>query len=101
MSVIQEKSDNPDFLAEVKVPSNVVIPAGYKRQVRCRVKASCEDSQSVYFSPKSGGDGEEDFTILESVSELRRGRSNYVYVEVMNETGHEKLLKKGFQLLFA
>jgi hypothetical protein len=96
VSVIQQKAENPDFLAEVKVPGDVVVPAGHKRQVRCRVKCSCgDDEQSVYFSPKTGGNGEEDLTFLETVSQLRRGRTNYVYVEVLNETCQDKVLRKG------
>ena len=94
VSVIQKKAANPDFLAEVKAPGDVVVPAGHQRQVRCRVKVDAVgDDQSVYFSPKLSGD--DDFTFLETVSQLRRGRTNYVYVEVMNESGEEKVLKKG------
>ena len=94
VSVIQKKAANPDFLAEVKAPGDVVIPAGHKRQVRCRVKVNAVgDDQSVYFSPKVTGD--DSFTFLETVSQLRRGRTNYVYVEVMNESCQEQKLLKG------
>ena len=50
VSVIQQKAANPDFIAEVKVPDDVVVPAGHKKQVRCRLKASSggEEEQSVY-----------------------------------------------------
>ena len=64
MSVIQEKADNPDFLAELKAPANVVIPAGHKRQVRCRLKIRDGDDQSVYFSPRVSGD--DDLMFLET-----------------------------------
>ena len=95
VSVIQQQAENPDFLAEVKAPSDVVIPAGHKRQVRCRlkVKSGVDGDQSVYFSPRVSGD--DDFTFLETVSQLRRGRTNYVYVEVLNESCQEKVLRQG------
>ena len=79
----------------MKAPLDLVIPAGHKRQVRCRLKASAggDEDQSVYFQPSaSGGD---DFTCLETVSQLRRGRTNYVYVEVLNESCQDKVLRKG------
>ena len=95
VSVIQQQAENPDFLAEAKAPSDVVIPAGHKRQVRCRVKVKngVDGDQSVYFSPRVSG--EDDFTFLETVSQLRRGRTNYVYVEVLNESCQEKVLRQG------
>ncbi len=95
VSVIQKNAANPDFIAEVKTPDDVVVPAGHKKQVRCRLKASSggEEEQSVYFDPRVSGD--DDFTFLETVSQLRRGRTNYVYVEVLNESCQEKVLRKG------
>ena len=95
VSVIQKKAETSDFLAEVKAPADIVVPAGHKRQVRCRLKTSCgvDATQSVYFSPCVSG--EDDFTFLETVSELRRGRTNYAYVEVLNESCQEKILRKG------
>ena len=95
VSVIQKKASNPDFLAEVKAPLDVVVPAGHKKQVRCRLKASAggDGDQSVYFSPRVSGD--DDFVFLETVSQLRRGRTNYVYVEVLNDSCQEKVLRKG------
>ena len=32
---------------------------------------------------------------LETVSQLRRGRTNYVYVEVLNDSCQEKVVRKG------
>ena len=95
VSLIQEKAANPDFIAEVRTPAEVVIPAGHKKQVRCRVKAhpSGDEDQSIYFAPKLSGDDE--FTCLETVSQLCRGKTNYVYVEVLNESCVEIMLKKG------
>jgi hypothetical protein len=95
VSVIQQKASNPDFLVEVKSPVDVVVPAGHQKQIRCRVKASADgdEDQSVYFAPKVSGD--DDFSFLETVSQLRRGRTNYVFVDVLNESCQEKVLRKG------
>ena len=94
ISVIQKKAANPDFLAEVKAPTNVIVPSGHKKQVRCRVKVNAgDDDQSVYFTPRVSGD--DDLVFLETVSQLRRGRTNYVYVEVVNESCQDKVLQKG------
>ena len=40
VSLIQEKVANPDFITEVKSSGDIIVPAGHKRQVRCRLKAS-------------------------------------------------------------
>ena len=95
VSVIQEEAANPDFIAEIKTPEDVIVPAGRQQLVRCRIKANPGgvDDQDVYFEPKLTL--EEDLTFLETVSQLRRGRTNFVYVEVLNETGVEKVLRKG------
>ena len=79
----------------MKAPLDLVIPTGHKRQVRCRLKTSAggDEEQSVYFSLRVSGD--DDLTCLETVSQLRRGRTNYVYVEVLNESCQEKVLRKG------
>ena len=51
-AVMEEKAGNRDFLAEVKSPKTVSIPAGCHVRVKCRVKAqSDEKEQTVYFSP--------------------------------------------------
>ena len=86
---------NPNFIAEVKSSGDITVPAGHKKQIRCRLKTNSgsEDEQAVYFAPRVSG--EDEFTFLETVSQLRRGRTNYVYVEVMNETCKDKVLKKG------
>ncbi len=95
VSLIQDQANNPDFLSEVKVPASVTVPAGHRRQVKCVVRDRCdEDEQTVYFSPKLNID-DEDLEFLETVTTLRRGRTNHVFVEVMNKTNHDMVLSKG------
>ena len=78
--MIQENAESADFLTEVKVSSSVAIPAGRRVQIRCRVKAQGNDAeQNVYYSPTLT-DSEDDLTFLETVSTLKRGRTNYVTV---------------------
>ena len=57
------------------------------------MRSGIDGNQSVYFSRRVSGD--DDFTFLETVSQLRRGRTNYVYVEVLNESCQEKVLRQG------
>ena len=96
-AIIHEKADNRDFLTEVKSPDTITIPAGQRVQVKCRVKAQSNDEeQIVYFAPVLSPDGYEDRLVCtETVSKLRRGRTNHVVVDVMNLSGEKKVLQKG------
>ena len=96
-AVMEEKAGNRDFLAEVKSPKTVSIPAGCHVRVKCRVKAqSDEREQTVYFSPLLSPDGSEDRLVSnEAVSKLRRGHTNHVIVDVMNLSSKTKVLNKG------
>ena len=95
--VMKEKAENPDFLTEVKSSQTVNIPAGHRVKMRCRVKAqSSDEEQTVYFDPILSADGTEDRLVFsETVSTLKRGRTNYVTVDVMNMTKEDRVLKKG------
>ena len=94
-TLIQERAKDPDFLTEVTAATSIVIPAGRRIQMRCRVKANGNDKeQTVYFSPIVTP-SDEDLTFSETVSQLRRGRTNYVTVDVMNLTNVDKELHKG------
>ena len=71
------------------------IPAGYKVRIQCRVKVQSNDAeQTVYFSPRIS-EGEDGLTFNEAVCRLKRGRTNYVDVEVINDSRVDKILKKG------
>ena len=94
-AMVKQKASRPDFLTEVKSSRSVTVPAGHKVQLKCRVKAqSNSDEQTVYFSPVLS-ENEEDVTFTETVSKLRRGRTNYVTVDVLNCSSREYVLQKG------
>ena len=94
-ALIQEKAADPDFLTEVKTSAIVKVPAGHRVQIRCRVKAQGNDQkQTVYFSPVAS-DRDDGITFSETVSTLKRGRTNYVYVDVLNVSKVDKVLNKG------
>ena len=66
-----------------------------KNRIKCRVKAIANDEeQTVYFSPKLVEEDEE-LTISETVCKLKRGKTNYVIIDVMNLTRKDKKLYKG------
>ena len=96
-AVIEEKAANQDFLTEVKSPRAVTVAAGCRAQIKCRVKAySDEKEQTVYFAPLLSPDDQEDRLVFtETVSKLRKGRTNHVVVDVMNLSGETKVLQKG------
>ena len=95
VSLIEEQERKGDFLSEVKAPGLITVPAGHRKQVKCRVKATCDDNeQSVYIAPRLSIN-DEDIEVLETVTKLRRGRTNYVYVEVLNKSNDEKVLSRG------
>ena len=78
---IQKEEEKGDFIAEVRNPEMVKVPAGQKVQVRCRVKGSIDgNEQTVYFAPRLSID-DENFEVLETVTKLRRGKTNYVHVK--------------------
>jgi hypothetical protein len=94
-ALIQEKVEKSDFLAEVKTSKSVKVPAGHKVQVRCRVKVqSNDDEQAVCFVPCMA-ESDQELAFSETVSNLRRGRTNYVVVDVLNDTKKEMTLSKG------
>ena len=61
----------------------------------CRVKVqSNDDEQAVCFVPRVAVSDHE-LAFSETVSSLKRGRTNYVVVDVLNDTKKELLLSKG------
>ena len=94
-ALMGERAKNEDFLTEVKAASTVTVPAGRRIKIKCRVKAIANDEeQTVYFSPKLVEEDEE-LTISETVCKLKRGKTNYVIIDVMNLTRKDKKLYKG------
>ena len=94
-TVIEQKSENPDFLTEVVSSKAVKVPAGHRIKLKCKVKAqSVAKEETVYFEPLLTSDTEELFC-SETVSTLKYGRTNHVVVDVLNTTKEDKWLRKG------
>ena len=94
-AMVEKKAAQPDFLSEVKSSRSVTVPAGHKVQMKCKVKGqSNSEEQTVYFSPVLS-ENQEDLIYTETVSKLRRGRTNYVTVEVLNCSARDQVLHKG------
>ena len=95
VALVQERAEREDFLTELKASSSVTIPAGHKVQIRCRVKTTSDDGEkTVYFSPRVE-EGDDELRFLETVAKVRRGRTNYMVVEVLNQSARDKVLSKG------
>ena len=94
-AVIEERAQHPDWITDIKMANTVTVPAGRKMRVRCRVKAVGNDEeQTVYFQPKLV-DSDDEVTVTETVCTLRRGRTNYVHFDVLNETRKDRVLGRG------
>ena len=94
-AVMEERAKNPDMLTEIKTAKTITVPSGRRVSVRCRVKAVGNDAeQTVYFQPRLA-EGDEELTVSETVCTLKRGKTNYVVVDVMNETRKDKTLGRG------
>ena len=94
-ALFEQNAQEPDFLTEIKASQSINVPAGHRMQIKCRVKAlSNDDNQIVYFSPALSAD-EEELTYSETVSQLKRGRTNYVVVDVLNLSKTDRVLPKG------
>jgi hypothetical protein len=78
--VVENEAADPDFLADIKSPSSITVPAGRRMQIKCRVKANSNGSeQTAYFSPRLA-EGDDELTFSETV---------------MNLSSHAKVLPKG------
>ena len=95
VALIEEQAAEPDFLAEIKTPGFVKVPAGFRKHVRCRVKVQGnDDEQTVYFSPRLR-EGDDELDINEAVARVKRGRTNYIDIELINDTKVDQVLRKG------
>ena len=97
VSLIQKKAEDQDFLAEVKLSKTINVPAGHRVQVTCRAKVqTADDEQVVYFAPVvADTDSEDQVVFSETVSRLKRGRTNHVVVDVMNMSRVDREVQKG------
>ena len=90
ISMIQERSVVPDTLGKVKVPETTVISAGCCSSVKCRVKVLMDESeQTIHFRPSISENGDDDLSFSETLSTVRRGRSQFIHVDVMNPSKTE------------
>ncbi len=95
ISLIENQASDPDFLGEIKASQFIKVPAGCKTRIQCRVKAQGNSvEQTVHFEPKIP-EGDDELIFNEAVCRLRRGRTNYVDVEVINTSRVDKTLTKG------
>ena len=95
IALIETQAADPDFLSEIKTSEQVKIPAGCRKYVRCRMKVQGNDAeQTVYFSPRLR-EGDDELEINEAVGRLKRGRTNYIDVELINDSRGDLVLKKG------
>ena len=95
IALIEKQASDPDFLTEIKSSESVHVPAGSKVRMRCRVKVQANsDEQTVLFTPKIT-EGDDELQFNECVCKLRRGRTNYLYVDAINESRVDKVVSKG------
>ena len=67
-ALITEKASNPSHLGEIKASDAVIIPAGCRTRVKCKVKVQGNNmDESVYFSLVVT-EVNDDLTFLETVS---------------------------------
>ena len=96
IKIIEDKAKTPDFLCEVKIPNTKVISAGSSSCIKCKVKVLMDNNlQTVLFKPEIQNNVDDDLSFSEGLSRIRRGRTQYVFVEVINPTTKNIVLKKG------
>ena len=84
ISLIQEKAKVPDLLAEIKASNTIKIPAISTIQIKCKVKVCSNNfEQTVYFEPRIN-ENEDELNISETVSKLRTGRTQYIFIDLSN-----------------
>ena len=96
MEIIEEKAKTSDVLSEVKVSTNKVIYAGSSSYIKCKVKVAMDKNiQTVLFKHVMQYNVDEYLSFSEGLSTVMRGRTQYVFLEVMNNTKKNIVLKKG------
>ena len=48
VSLLQKKAEDQDFLAEVKLPKTINVPAGHRVQVTCCTKVQTADEEHIF-----------------------------------------------------
>ena len=93
---MQQKAKAPDVLGLVKAPKTRVISAGTCSAIKCKVKVMMDkDEQSVLFRPEVPENPDDELTYSEKLSVVKRGRTQYIFVDVINTSKRDITLKKG------
>ena len=99
ISLVQDRAEESDLLCEVKASTTVIIPASKSLQVKCRMKVLIDGpEQTVSFVPRISENGENELVFAETIAKLRRGRTQYLFVDVINPTKTDIVLKKGMEI---
>lgn len=96
VNLIEEKAENIDWLADVKVSDTVRIPKNTMMRVKCKAKVMVDRLNApVLFEPSTIGDFDDELKIQMSLARVSRGKSPHITIMIMNPTNPEILLKKG------
>ena len=96
ISLIQERSKRPDLLETIKVPMTIKIDGGNTSQIKCKVKISMDtQKKTIHFIPEVNENGGDELIFVEAIVTLKRGRSQYIFIEVQNRTNKQIVLPKG------
>ncbi|MCH2405578.1 MAG: hypothetical protein MK200_05230 [Nitrosopumilus sp.] len=96
VAVIQDKLKMSDVLDTVKVPETTVISAGSCSLIKCKVKLLMDvPEKTVHFLPQFSENGDDDLSFSETISTIKRGRTQNICVDVRNPTNSDLILKKG------
>ena len=89
-------SKRPDLLETIKVPVTVKIDGGNTSQIKCKVKISMDtQKKTIHFIPEVNENGGDELIFVEAIGTLKRGRSQYIFIEVQNRTNKQIVLPKG------
>ena len=95
VALIQEKAEDFGFIDKVKVSTTMVIPAGCCSSIKVKVKILMDESEkSVYFIPDISANSD-DLSFSETISTVKRGGTQNIYIDVINPSRNDILLKKG------
>jgi len=92
---VQNKSKTNDFLGEIKTDSLNIIPANSLYKVKCKTRIPVEQKErSVMFSPNLECNLDNDLVIHESLVHVKKGRTPYIYISVINPSNHPIVIAK-------
>ncbi len=96
IALIHQKAKEPDLLLTVKTQSSLNIPAGSCAQIKCRIKLCIDsDKKTIHFVPKVTENADDELTFSESITNIKRGKTQYLLIDVINPTKSSIWLKKG------